>query len=127
MKKENNMKKLFISCPMRGRTEENIKKSMEKMHKIAEIIFDQELEVIPSYFEEGPPDTNDARLWYLGRSIQRMAEADFYIGVAHSHGFSGCYVENNVASEYDIPRTSVDIREIAPDVSGMDMIPVTSY
>lgn len=24
------MKKLFISCPMKGRTEENIKKSMEK-------------------------------------------------------------------------------------------------
>lgn len=27
------MKKLFISCPMKGRTEENIRKSMEKMHR----------------------------------------------------------------------------------------------
>ena len=43
------MKKIFISCPMKGRTEENIRKSMEKMHKIAEEIFEQELEVIPSY------------------------------------------------------------------------------
>lgn len=25
------MKKLFISCPMKGRTEENIRKSMERM------------------------------------------------------------------------------------------------
>lgn len=41
------MKKLFISCPMKGRTEENIRKSMEKMHKIAEAVFEQELEVIP--------------------------------------------------------------------------------
>lgn len=31
------MKKLFISVPMKGRTEENIRKSIEKMHKIAEI------------------------------------------------------------------------------------------
>lgn len=30
------MKKLFISCPMTGREEENIEKSIEKMHKIAE-------------------------------------------------------------------------------------------
>lgn len=43
------MKKLFISCPMKGRTEENIKKSMDKMHKLAEIMFEQELEVIPQF------------------------------------------------------------------------------
>lgn len=48
------MEKLFISCPMRGRTEEQIRKSMERMHKIAEAIFDEELEVIPTYFEGTP-------------------------------------------------------------------------
>ena len=53
------MKKLFISCPMKGRTEENIRKSMEKMHKIAEIIFDQELEVIPTYIEDNPPENKE--------------------------------------------------------------------
>ena len=37
------MKKLFISCPMKGRTNENIEISIEKMHKMAEIIFDQPL------------------------------------------------------------------------------------
>lgn len=35
------MKKLFISCPMKGRTEENIRKTMDKMHKIAEAMFEQ--------------------------------------------------------------------------------------
>lgn len=38
------MKKLFVSCPMRDRTEENIRKSIEKMHRIAEAVFDEELE-----------------------------------------------------------------------------------
>lgn len=33
------MKKLFISVPMRNRTEYAIKASMEQMHKIAEAVF----------------------------------------------------------------------------------------
>ena len=66
------MEKLFISCPMRGRTEEQIRKSMERMHKIAEAIFDEELEVIPTYFEGTPPENANDRLWYLGKSIEKM-------------------------------------------------------
>lgn len=66
------MKKLFISCPMKGRTEESIKRSMEKMHKLAEIIFDQELEVIPTYIEDNPPENTNQAIWYLGKSIQLL-------------------------------------------------------
>jgi hypothetical protein len=111
------MKKLFISCPMRGRTEENIKKSMEKMHKIAEIVFDQELEVIPSYIEHDPPEATDLRIWYLGQSIQKMADADFYIGVRWTNGFAGCGVENEVADCYGLKRTYVNMEELMPDVA----------
>jgi hypothetical protein len=39
---------------------------MEKMHKIAEIIFDQQLEVIPTYIEDKPPENNHQAVWYLG-------------------------------------------------------------
>ena len=111
------MKKLFISCPMRGRTDENVKKSMEKMHKMAEIIFDQELEVIPSFIEDTPPETTDQRIWYLGRSIQMMAEADYYIGVRWTNGFAGCAVENEVADCYGIARTYVNMEELMPDAT----------
>lgn len=113
------MKKLFISCPMKGRTEENIKESMEKMHKIAEIVFGEELEVIPSYIEDNPPETTDQRIWYLGKSIQLMAEADFYIGIEYCHNFSGCHVENQVAFEYGIKRTFVRYDDFMPDVIEM--------
>lgn len=124
------MKKLFISCPMKGRTEENIRKSMEKMHKIAEIMFDQELEVIPSYIEDNPPDTRDQRIWYLGESIKMMADADYYIGVEWPDEFPGCAVENRVADAYNIPRTFVRIYDLMPDVVALlnnmhrDMMPV---
>ena len=114
------MKKLFISCPMKGRTEENIRKSMEKMHKMAEIIFDQELEVIPTYIEDNPPENNNQAIWYLGKSIQLMAEADYFIGVNWHERFMGCEVESIVARNYGIEMTQVKISEIMPDVRELE-------
>ena len=46
------MKKLFVSVPMKGRTEEEIKASIQKMKKIAEIYEGEELELIDSYIED---------------------------------------------------------------------------
>ena len=101
--------KLFISCPMNGLTDEMIKANREKMHKIAEIVFDQELEVIPSYISQDPPEGAMAPMWYLGRSIQLMSEADYYIGVNMPYGYSnGCVIENDVAVTYGLQRYLVD-------------------
>ena len=104
------MKKLFISCPMKGRTKENILSSMERLHKIAEVFFDQELEVIPTYIEDKPPVNTKESVWYLGESIKRMAEADYFIGVTDTYSvFAGCDIEHEVAKYYHIPYTLVDI------------------
>lgn len=109
------MKKLFISCPMKGRTEENIRKSMEKMHKIAEIVFDQELEVIPTYIEDNPPENGNQGIWYLGKSIQLLSEADFFIGIEWNDYFKGCETERMVARDYGIRSTFVNMHELMPD------------
>ncbi len=109
------MKKLFISCPMKGRTEENIKKSMEQMHKIAEIMFDQELEVIPTYIEDAPPKDAKEAVWYLGKSIQLLAEADFFVGVGYTEFFNGCMVEYDVARKYGIKSIQLDVYQFMPD------------
>lgn len=110
------MKKLFISVPMKGRTEENIRKSMEKMHKIAELVFDQELEVIPTYIEHIPPETKAKSIYCLGESIKKMAEADYYIGIGWDDLYKGCSLENQVASSYGIKSFNIDADEIMPDV-----------
>lgn len=109
------MKKLFISCPMKNRTEENIKKSIEKMHKMAEIIFDQELEVIDSYIEGNVPETQHQAVYFLGQSISKMAEADFFIGIDYSDFFDGCYMEREIARKYGIPAATIDYRQLMPD------------
>lgn len=97
------MKKLFISCPMKGRTEENIRKSMEKMHRTAEAVFEEKLEVIPSYIEDHPPKDSREAVWYLGESIKLLAQADYFIGIEYAYEYKGCGVERGVAGEYGIP------------------------
>lgn len=114
------MKKLFISCPMKGRTEENIRKTMDKMHKIAEIIFDQELEVLPSYIEDDPPKDSKESVWYLGKSIKLLSQADYFIGIEWSYEmWNGCDIECMVASRYNIPSYLIDVKSIAPDCKEM--------
>lgn len=44
------MKKLFISCPMRKRSEEDIRKTFDKLHRIAEAVFDKETRGHPDLF-----------------------------------------------------------------------------
>lgn len=109
------MKKLFISVPMKGRTEENIRKSMEKMHKIAEAVWEKELEVIPSFIEGKPPENNRVSVWYLGKSIQLLADADYFIGIEYTNLFGGCDIERDVAMRYNIPRFCVPLMDAAPD------------
>lgn len=113
----NTKKKLYISCPMKGRTEEAISHDMDRMHKMAEIVFDQELEVIPTYVKHDPPETGNKAIWCLGESIKKMAEADYFIGVRWLDGVPECRVENEVTAAYDIPRTFVNADEFMPEVN----------
>lgn len=110
------MKKLFISCPMRGRTDENIRQSIEKMHRIAEAMFGEPLEIIPSYIPEDAPEAANKPIWYLGRSLQLLSEADFFIGITDTWETRGCYVESQVAALYDISTVLVEKRHVAPDL-----------
>ena len=109
------MKKLFVSVPMKGRTEENIRKSMEQMHKIAEIMFDQKLEIIPTYIEDNPPENNNQAIWCLGESVKKLAEADFFIGIEWCDFYKGCEIERTVANRYEIPSVYVNIYQMMPD------------
>lgn len=114
------MKKLFISCPMKGRTEENIKNSMARMHKIAELIFDQELEAIDTYIPGEAPEGMNRGIWYLGESIKRMAAADYFIGIGYSEVFRGCEFEFEIANAYGIPTTRISIYEMIPDAAEVE-------
>lgn len=106
------MKKLFVSVPMKGRTEEEIKASIQKMKKIAEIYEGEELELIDSYIEDNPPKDNNQAIWFLGQSLEKLSKADVFIGIEDAWDWNGCYVEQEVANRYRIKSYRVNPRFI---------------
>lgn len=95
------MKKLFISQPMRGKTDEEILTVREKAIKSAERQLGEPVEVIDSFFQSVPVDVKP--LWYIGESIKLLAEADVAYFVKGWSEFRGCRIENTCAVEYGIP------------------------
>lgn len=90
------MKKLFISQPMKGKTDEEILAERKKAIRSAERQLGEPVEVIDSFFQSAPVDAKP--LWYLGESLKLLAEADvayFAKGMAGSKGMQNrkhmCY------------------------------------
>ena len=113
------MKKLFVSVPMKGRTEEEIKASIQQMKKIAEIYEGEELELIDSYIEDNPPKDNNQAIWYLGKSLEKLATADVFIGIEDAWDWNGCYIEAEVAVRYRIKAYRVNPRFV---IDGYDAL-----
>lgn len=109
------MKKLFVSVPMKGRTEEEIKASIQKMKKIAEIYEGEELELIDSYIEDNPPKNSKEAIWYLSESIKKLAQADVFIGIRESFDWNGCQIERETAEKYGIKAYAIPVRYVIDD------------
>lgn len=113
------MKKLFVSVPMKGRTEEEIKASIQKMKKIAEIYEGEELELIDSYIEDNPPQNNNQAIWYLGESLKKLAQADVFIGICESYDWNGCCIERKTADKYGIKAYAIPVRYVIDDYNAL--------
>lgn len=113
------MKKLFVSVPMKGRTEEEIKASIQKMKKIAEIYEGEELELIDSYIEDNPPKGNKEAVWYLGESLKKLAQADVFIGIDEAYDWNGCYIERDTAQRYGIKTYIASVRHVIDNYNAL--------
>ena len=119
------MKRIFISCPMKGRTTENIKKTMNKMHKCAEAALGEELEMIQSLVTDTSPDGTDERIWYLGESIKKLSTADLMVTLGTSPYYiqsKGCEIEKKVATAYGIKILHISgdcFKDFCPDLVEM--------
>ena len=95
------MKKLFISQPMRGFTDEEILKARQKAIAEAEKAIGEKVEVLESFFEGFNP-TGNIPVAYLGKSISLLAEADIvYFGKGWNEA-RGRKIEHEVAKQYGI-------------------------
>lgn len=94
------MIKVFISQPMHDRTDEQIKAEREKIVKHLEYIYNERIYVIDSFFEKTPHEAKP--LWFLGKSIQLLADADIVYFAEGWENYRGCCIEHTCAKEYGI-------------------------
>ena len=96
------MKRLFISQPMRGKTDTEILK--ERVFAIAEAqaLTGEEFEVIDTFYNDFHP--NAKPLEYIARSIKDLATADIAIFIGDWKNYRGCRIEHLCAVEYGIDR-----------------------
>lgn len=94
------MKKLFISQPMRDKSDEEILKARETAVGFVKAILAEDVEVIDSFFQRAPADAKP--LWYLGESLKLLATADVAYFAPGWNKARGCIIENLCAKEYGI-------------------------
>lgn len=94
------MKKLFISQPMKGKSDEEILAEREKAIKSAEELLGEPVEVIDSFFQSAPADARP--LWFLGKSLELLSTADVVYFAKGWEKARGCKIENTCAIEYGI-------------------------
>ncbi|CRZ34936.1 uncharacterized protein DUF4406 [Herbinix hemicellulosilytica] len=96
------MKKLFISQPMRGKSDEEILKEREHAIQKAKELIGEEVEVLDTFFDDF--DSNAKPLEYLARSIEYLSKADVAYFAQGWQEARGCRIEHECAVEYGIDR-----------------------
>lgn len=107
--------KLFISQPMKDKTDEEILlERQEAFVKAKRFIYDEysknmftdinelkiDLELIDSFFQSAPVDAKP--LWFLGKSLELLSTADYVYFAPEWENYRGCKIEHLCAEEYDI-------------------------
>lgn len=95
------MKKLFISQPMRGKSNEEILAERGLAIATAKEYLNEDIEVIESFFQDEPGVKNKP-LFFLGISLELLSDADVAYFAPGWQDARGCRVERTCAEEYGI-------------------------
>ena len=94
--------KVFISQPMKGKTDSEIKTERAALENYARHQYGADIEIIDSYFEDYEPENGCIPLKYLAKSIELLADADVAIFAKGWMEARGCFIEHQCASMYGI-------------------------
>jgi len=95
--------KVFISMPMKAKSTEQVKVEMQKVFGyIKEKL--PEAELIDSIIDDADRNIalkgDDVGIWYLGKSILLLSEADIVFFVNGWDQYRGCSIEREIAKKY---------------------------
>jgi hypothetical protein len=94
------MIRVFISQPMKDKTNEQILAEREKAIISVKEKYGDNIEVINSFFKDVPHDIKPLR--FLAKSIELLATADVAYFCKDWDKYRGCKIENTCAIEYGI-------------------------
>ena len=107
------MKTIFLSLPMKNRTDEDIKQTIKSMARIIlamypgeDIQFVDNFSSSHSFTNEEEDEAKNKSLLYLSEAIKKMAKCD-HIAIIENHNcdlykYRECYIEEEVARNYGL-------------------------
>lgn len=98
--------KLFISQPMKGKSDEEIILERETALEEVQKLFEGPIEVIDSFFQGAPAGAKP--LWFLGKSLELLSDADIAYFAKGWRDARGCRLEHDAARAYGITAICVE-------------------
>lgn len=92
--------RVFISQPMKWRSDAEILATRQRALDKVQDRLGKEVELIESFFQAAPTDAKP--LWFLGKSLQVMSQADLVFFVEGWQNMRGCRIEHQCAVDYGI-------------------------
>lgn len=94
------MKKIFISQPMKGKTNEEIESERKKIKEALDERYGADYEIIDSFFKDAPVEAKP--LWFLGKSLELLSTADIAVFALGWNEARGCIIEHECCIQYGI-------------------------
>jgi hypothetical protein len=99
------LKKLFVSQPMKGKSDKEILDERNRLIAEAEERSGEKFDVLETFFRGAPADATP--LWYLGESLKLLGTADVAVFAPGWQDYRGCRIEHDAAVAYGIPIVEV--------------------
>lgn len=102
------MRRLFVSQPMRGKTEDEIIEARDKAIERLSRRLNEGFEVAESYFtEDEPKDVKNSGVYWLGKSLELLSKCDLALFIGDWWEYRGCRIEREVGRTYGIEITEI--------------------
>ena len=120
--------KVFISQPMKGRTDKEI---LDERDAVIEYLKQKysDISIIDSFLDIEPPEVKTTAVFYLGKSIQLLSDADLCVVVGDVSDNNGCQIEMEVCKRYGIeliqlsltPNPDKDLFSLSSDLEDQEI------
>lgn len=87
------MLKVFLSFPMKGRTNEQIAYSISQLSILARVLYGDDIEIVDNFCDVEPVEGADIHMLRIAEAIRKLAYCDVILYPVEYWDYRGCKVE----------------------------------